>query len=136
MGQSNRKVFQSKVSSGAEGFVLPVATFVLDESAARSIADLALQVRQQELAHVETMSQLVTYYSENGEVLDAANELPTQSARLCVSGSEFWFTAELVGQGATVRTESLKIDDLAKQFGLDAISDEFAADLSAASPGM
>lgn len=137
MGQDNRMVFRSKVSSGVDATLPEIAVYVIDEEAALQIVNLAKLVKEHGLFKVEKFDYRVTYYKNDKESLRIEDEVSLGSDTLNVSADDFWFAGFLKHTNIEVLTEPVSIKNLVEQFGLTVVSDNFAADLdAAAAPGM
>jgi len=124
----NSKTFRTAVRCGNDHYndVPTVVEFIIEEAAAAEIMRLATIVKINDLYKVERFDYRAKYLKfdptedrEDAALAGEENEFRTEADVLNVSDTEFWFSAYIKHTDIEVLSEQLRIDEIAKHFGLE-----------------
>jgi hypothetical protein len=124
---ANSQTYRTEVRSGHEDADIPtVVKFTVDEETAREIIRLAEIVKANGLYKVEKFDCRASYLlydpeqdPERAKHAGEENEMRTETDRLNVSDTEFWFSAYIKHTSVEIESEQQRIDQLAEHLGLD-----------------
>ena len=125
------KSYRTEVRTDSDYDDIPtLAVFSIGEDPAKEIITLAALVKAHGLYKVEKFGYRTSFYNRDPEETpedgteDEENEVRTDCDCLCVSDTEFWFSACIKHTNVEVVTERQNIAELASYFDLDVESND------------